>query len=325
MSILVTGSAGFVGSILTRELLDRGIHVVGLDNLQQGHREAVPAGVDFIEGDVGNAELLRDIFHRFNIESVVHLAAEALVGPSMTDPVRYFRNNVASPITLLDVMLENGVDRMIFSSSAAVYGDPESVPIPEDASLKPVNSYGESKLMFETILKWHGRAYGLKHAILRFFNVAGALPEAGESHEPETHLLPVVLSVALGQRPGVDVFGTDFPTRDGSCIRDYVHVSDIVEAHLLCLESLDKIGDGIYNLGNGGGYSVLEVIESARRVTGHKIPAFPKSRRAGDPATLVADHRRIGNALGWRPRKPELDDIVESAWLWHKTHPRGYA
>lgn len=323
MSVLVTGAAGFVGSVLTRELIDRNVHVIGLDNLQQGHQQSIPQGIEFVSGSVGDPQLLQDIFQRNNIESVIHLAAEALVGPSMTDPARYFVNNTAAPLALLDTMREHGVDRIIFSSTAAVYGEPESVPILEDAPKQPSNSYGESKLMFERMLDWYGRAYGLKYAILRFFNVAGAA-EVGEHHEPETHLIPIVLSVALGQRQSLDVFGSDYPTRDGSCVRDYVHVSDVVDAHLRCLDSLEDITSAIYNLGNGTGYSVLEVIDAARKVTGHEIPANMIARRPGDPPSLIASYQRIREAIGWEPQIPDIESIVKSAWVWHESHPRGY-
>jgi len=323
VSVLVTGAAGFVGSVLTRELLHRSVHVIGLDNLQQGHQQSIPQGIEFVGGSVGDPQLLQDVFQRNNIESVIHLAAEALVGPSMTDPARYFVNNTAAPLALLDTMREHGVDRIIFSSTAAVYGEPESVPILEDAPKQPSNSYGESKLMFERMLDWYGRAYGLKYAILRFFNVAGAA-EVGEHHEPETHLIPIVLSVALGQRQSLDVFGSDYPTRDGSCVRDYVHVSDVVDAHLRCLDSLEDITSAIYNLGNGTGYSVLEVIDAARKVTGHEIPANMIARRPGDPPSLIASYQRIREAIGWEPQIPDIESIVKSAWVWHESHPRGY-
>ena len=339
MNILVTGGVGYVGSIVAEELLKKGHEVIILDNLQQGHKGAIAPGAEFVFADLCSAEALDGVFQRAKIDAVMHMAAETVVEYSMTDPKRYFHNNIVGGIGLLDAMLKHKVYKLIFSSSAAVYGDPQSIPVEEDHPQLPVNSYGESKLMFERILEWYGKAYGLKHISLRYFNAAGASESLGEDHHPETHLIPNVLKAALLQPPisnpqaqglgtrgsgFVSIFGTDYPTKDGSCIRDYVHVVDIAQAHVLALGNLEKMNDRAYNLGSGEGYSVLEVVEVARKVTGLEIPVKISARRPGDPAILVASSKRAKSELGWKPNFPELGSIIESAWGWMKRHAEGY-
>ncbi len=354
MNILVTGGAGYVGSVVAEKLLQQGYKVIILDNLRQGHKEAILPEAQLIIADICEAQNLEDVFHRFKIDAVMHMAAETVVEYSMTDPKRYFHNNIVGGIKLLDAMLKHGVYKFVFSSSAAVYGDPKSIPIEEDHPKLPVNSYGESKLMFERILEWYGKAYGLKHISLRYFNAAGATELLGEDHHPETHLIPNVLKAALLQSPipnpqpqglgirgsgYVSIFGTDYPTKDGSCIRDYVHVIDIAQAHILALEKLESLapdrhplgtgdwglGARAYNLGNGEGYSVLEVVEAARKVTQAEIPVKISPRRAGDPSVLVASSRRVKEELGWSPEFPQLKAIIEGAWKWMRKHPEGYS
>lgn len=339
MNILVTGGAGYVGSIVAEELLKGGCRVTILDNLQQGHEGAIPPGAEFILADICSEEALDGVFQRARIDAVMHMAAETVVEYSMTDPKRYFHNNIVAGMELLDAMLKHEVYGLIFSSSAAVYGDPQRVPVDEDHPKLPVNSYGESKLMFERILEWYGKAYGLKHISLRYFNAAGASEFLGEDHRPETHLIPNVLKAALLQPPisnpqpqglgargsgFVSIFGTDYPTKDGTCIRDYVHVVDIAQAHVLALENLENLHGRSYNLGSGEGYSVLEVVEAARKVTGFEIPVKISARRLGDPAILVASSKRAKSELGWNPKFPELVPIIESAWSWMMRHPEGY-
>jgi len=324
VKVLVTGGAGFVGSVICEELLTKGHEVVVLDNLQQGHQQAVPERAEFVLADICDLATLDEIFQRFEVDAVIHMAAESVVQYSATDPKRFFQTNVVGALNLLNAMLRSGVDRLIFSSTAAVYGEPRAVPIDEEHIKNPVNAYGESKLMFERIIEWYAEAYGLKHVSLRYFNAAGASKRMGEDHNPETHLIPNVLKAALNNSP-VSVFGTDYPTKDGTCLRDYVHVLDITGAHVLALERLDSLGSRSYNLGNGGGYSVTEVIEAAKRVTGVNIPVKLCPRRAGDPAVLVASSRRARSELGWVPEFAELESMVESAWEWTKRHPQGYA
>jgi UDP-glucose 4-epimerase len=324
MDILVTGAAGYIGSIVTEQLLREGNRVIALDNLQQGHREAVAPKAIFIEADLADSEALDKVFRHYPIEAVMHLAAETVVEYSMTDPGRFFRTNVVYGINLLDIMLKHHVNKLIFSSTAAVYGEPEAIPIEETHPLRPVNAYGESKLMFEQILQWYGQAYGLKSISLRYFNAAGASEEYGYDHHPATLLVPVVLKVTLGQSEYVPIYGTDYPTRDGTCLRDYIHVLDIASAHLLALKHLASPGNKVYNLGNGEGYSVIEVIETARRVTGVNIASRPYPRRAGDPVALVASSALAKSELGWQPRYPDLESIIESAWQWQRKHPHGY-
>jgi UDP-glucose 4-epimerase len=325
MNILVTGGAGYVGSIVAEELLEVGYEVIVLDDLRQGHRDAVLPDAEFAFADICDAGALDEVFTHFNnIDAVMHMAADPSVEYSMIDPRRYFWNNVVGGLNLLDIMLEHGIYKLIFSSSASIYGEPQSVPIEEDHPKNPVNAYGESKLMFERILQWYGSAYGLRYISLRYFNAAGASELLGEDHCPETHLIPNVLRAALDRSEPVAIFGTDYPTRDGSCIRDYVHVRDIARGHLLALEKLDGLNGRAYNLGNGDGYSVLEVVETARKVTGVDIPVIISPRRAGDPAVLVASSRRVKSELGWEPRSPNLEGIVESTWRWMRKHPEGY-
>jgi len=325
MNILVTGAAGYIGSIVTEELIKKGNSVIALDNLEQGHREAVVPEASFVRADLRDSEGLEKVFRNYQIEAVVHLAAEALVGESMVHPEKYFRTNVVYGINLLDTMLKYDVKKLIFSSSAAVYGNPESIPIKESHTTVPVNPYGESKLMFERVLDWYADAHRLKLISLRYFNAAGSKDGLGEEHEPETHLIPNVLKVALRQRQHVAVFGTDYPTKDGTCIRDYIHVSDIARAHILALKHLERNqANKAYNLGNSRGYSVLEVIETARKVTGASIPVVSHPRRPGDPAVLVASSELAKSELGWEPEKRSLDVIIENAWKWQKEHPHGY-
>lgn len=323
MNILVTGGAGYVGSIVAEELLNQGHDVVILDNLQQGHKKAVLPEAQFILADICNARTLDDVFSQFKIDAVTHMAAETVVEYSVTDPKRYFQNNIIGGLNLLDAMVKHDVHRFIFSSSAAVYGEPQTIPIEEDHPPNPNNAYGESKFIFERILDWYRRAYGIRAISLRYFNAAGASERLGEDHRPETHLIPNVLKAALGNSP-VTIFGTDYPTKDGSCIRDYVHVVDIARAHILALEKVDNLSGGVYNLGSGTGYSVLEVVETARKVTGINIPIKVNSKRLGDVATLVASSSRARSELNWKPGLSELEDIIDSAWRWMKQHPKGY-
>jgi UDP-glucose 4-epimerase len=324
MTILVTGGAGYIGSVVTSELLSEGYEVVVLDDLRQGHHEAIPSGAQFSLTDICDAEALEELFQRFNISAVIHMAAETEVEHSMKDPTGHFQTNVLGGIRLLQAMIKNQCLRLIFSSTAAVYGEPQSIPITDDHPENPINVYGESKLMFERILKWYGKAYGLRYVCLRYFNAAGASQYFGEDHHPETHLIPNVLRAALDQSQPVAVFGTDYPTKDGSCIRDYVHVLDISQAHLLALEKLDSLNSMVYNLGNGSGYSVLEVIKAAREITEVDIPVEISARRLGDPSELVASSNRAKRELGWAPKFPGLHDIIESTWRWMLEHPNGY-
>lgn len=326
MSILVTGAAGYIGSIVTEKLIQEGNSVIALDNLTQGHQGAIVPEAMFIQAELADSEKLEQVFRHYQISSVMHLAAESLIGESMTDPKRYFHNNVIGSTNLLDTMLKYGVHEIVFSSSAAVYGEPKKVPIEESDPTIPVNAYGESKLMFERILHWYGRAYKLRFIALRYFNAAGASERLGEDHNPETHLIPNALKVALGQRDYVPILGTDYPTKDGSCLRDYIHVLDIAKAHLLALKQLDRgESNKAYNLGNSEGYSVFEVISAVRNVTGADIPTVVQSRRPGDPPVLVASSKLAKSELGWHPEYPALESIVESAWRWQKEHPHGYS
>ena len=326
MNILVTGAAGYIGSIVTEKLIQEGNSVIALDNLTQGRREAVIPEAIFIQAELADSEKLEQVFSRYSIDSVIHLAAESLVGDSMTDPKRYFQNNVICSLNLLDTMLKYGAHQIIFSSSAAVYGEPKKVPIKESDPTIPVNTYGESKLMFERILHWYGHAYKLKFIALRYFNAAGASNRFGEDHNPETHLIPNILKVALGQRDYLPIYGTDYPTKDGSCVRDYIHVLDIAKAHLLALEQLDDgESNKSYNLGNGEGYSVLEVISAVKKVTNTDIPTVVQPRRPGDPPVLIASAKLAKSELGWQPEYPALESIVDSAWQWQKEHQYGYS
>lgn len=324
--LLVTGGAGYVGSHVVAELIARGYDVVVLDNLQQGHRAAVPDEALLIEGDLADRALLRQLFGRYRFDAVLHFAARSLVGESMRMPLLYLEDNVVHALNLVRACVEHGVGKFVLSSTAALFGDPETVPIAEEARIAPGNPYGESKYMIERILHWADRVHGLRSACLRYFNAAGAHPNGrlGEDHDPETHLIPIVLQVALGQRTHVEIFGDDYPTPDGTCVRDYVHVCDLADAHVRVLDVLAERSVR-YNLGNGTGYSVRQVIETARQVTGADIPVRIGPRRPGDPAVLVASAERIRAELGWAPRHPDLRSIIDSAWQWHRRHPHGYA
>jgi UDP-glucose 4-epimerase len=322
--ILVTGGAGYIGSVVAETLLWQGYDVTVLDNLSHGDRAAVPEGAAFVAGDIGDRTALDGVFQNRKFDAVMHFAAWIEAGESMQAPERYFRNNSSNALTLLETILSHKVPRFVFSSTAALYGTPERTPIEETDVLLPVNAYGESKLLVEKMLAWFHRIHGLRYASLRYFNAAGAMGGRGENHHPETHLIPLTLEVALGKRDQIAIYGTDYPTPDGTCVRDYVHVADLASAHLLALEALKKKAPLIYNLGNGRGFSVREVIESARKVTGHTIPARESSRRPGDPPVLVASSKKIRGELGWTPKHAELDDIVRSAWEWRRTRPNGY-
>lgn len=326
MAILICGGAGYIGSHAVRAVRALGRDVVVLDNLQTGHRQALPDDVTFVRGDMRDAALLDDLFARHRVDGVLHFAADSLVAESMRLPLKYFGNNVHGMQVLLEAMIRHGVGRIVFSSSAAVYGEPESVPIDEDAPLRPGNPYGESKRIMESMMRWAAAAHGLRYVSLRYFNVGGAAADGGigEDHRPESHLIPLILQVALGKRPHITIYGDDYPTPDGTCIRDYVGVEDLVDAHMLALHHLERGGEsGVFNLGSEQGFSVREMVEAARRVTGHPLPVVMGPRRAGDPARLVASSRKVGEVLGWRPQQ-QIDDIVASAWRWHTTHPDGF-
>ena len=324
MRVLVTGGAGYIGSIVSEALLTAGHAVVVYDNLAKGHRDAVPEGAAFVHADLLDGAALRDAFAAFGVEAVVHMAADSLVGESVTNPGKYYRNNVQGGLALLDAMQEAGVQPLVFSSSAAVYGEPAKQPIEEADATAPTNPYGETKLALERAFSWYGRAHGLRAVSLRYFNAAGATERSGERHDPETHLIPIVLQAAAGRRPHVTIFGDDYPTHDGTCVRDYVHVVDLAAAHVLALHHLAGGGrDGVYNLGCGSpGYTVLDVIEAARRVTKRDIPVAIGPRRPGDPATLIATSDRITRDLNWRPQHQDLHEIIASAWSWLERHAR---
>ncbi len=324
MNVLVTGGAGYIGSVTVATLLERGHAVVVLDDLSTGHRDSVPEGVPFVHGSVADEEMVGYAINQHQVEAVVHFAAASLVGESMAKPTKYFLANTAATFALLDSAVKRGVGRFVLSSSAAVYGTPEAVPIPETAALRPESVYGETKLMIETALGWLASTVGLASVALRYFNAAGATTTLGEDHRPETHLIPIVLQVAAGKRQAANVYGTDYPTQDGTAIRDYVHVSDLAEAHALALEAMVPSTASAYNLGSGSGYSVREVVEACRRVTGHAIPLVEAARRAGDPPILVADSARARTELGWTPKFDDLDALVRTAWEWHCAHPEGY-
>ena len=338
MTILITGGAGYIGSIVTEQLLNKNYSVVVIDNLQEGNRNAVLQGAKFYKGDLGNRKLLESIFQNHSVEVVFHFAAETTIEFSMTDPGKYFINNVVNGIVLLETMRKYKCDQFIFSSTAATFGEPQYTPIDEKHPQIPINAYGESKLMFERVLDWYHRAYGLKFNVFRYFNAAGASERLGEDHKHESHLIPLVLKRALielskqsavGSRQNrvgsLKVFGSDYPTRDGTCVRDYIHVIDLAQAHILALDNLDRHPNGKYNLGNGEGFTVLDVIETAKRVTGIDIPYEIAPRRAGDPAVLIASSGRARKELGWLPKYPDLETIIRSAWEWHRRHPAGYA
>jgi UDP-glucose 4-epimerase len=325
LNILVTGGAGYIGGTVALRLLSAGHNVLIYDNFCHGHRDLVPAGARLIEGDIADGDRLKRVFREEKTDGVMHFAALIEAGESMKHPEIYFRNNTASTLSLLEAMLAAGVNRLVFSSTAAVYGEPERTPIEETAPLAPTNAYGESKLLVEQMLTWINRIHGLRYASLRYFNVAGAVEGRGEAHEPESHLIPLILDVALGRRESIKIFGKDYPTPDGTCIRDYVHVGDLADAHILAFEALATRSRQIYNIGNGKGFSVREVVESARRVTGRPIAVVEEPRRPGDPAVLVASSKKIIEELGWKPQYSALDDIVRSAWVWHQQRYGGKA
>jgi UDP-glucose 4-epimerase len=323
MNILVTGGAGYIGSVVVEELIRQGDHPIVYDNLSEGHRGAVHPDAVFVRGDLADRALVNQVLAEHGVEAIMHFASRTLVGESTQFPFLYVGDNVVNGLNLLRAAIDYGVRRFILSSTANLFDRPEQVPIDEEERIVPGSPYGESKYLLERILHWLDRVYGLHYATLRYFNAAGATPERGEAHRRETHLIPLVLQVALGQRDQIQVYGGDYPTRDGTCVRDYIHVVDLAQAHILALRALDE-RSRVYNLGNGHGYTVREVIETARSITGHAIPAVDGPRRAGDPAVLVAASDKIRRELGWEPRFPALRDIVQSAWDWHCVHPHGY-
>jgi UDP-glucose 4-epimerase len=321
MKILVVGGAGYIGSVCAELLLDQGHGVTIFDNLSEGHRRALDPRAEFVEGDLVDRQLIEKILAKQQPDAVMHFAANALVGESMQNPSKYFRNNIANGLNLLDAMISRGVGKIIFSSTCAIFGPPERVPIDETMTPRPINPYGESKLAFEKILRWYGEIHGLKFVSLRYFNAAGASAKFGEDHRVETHLIPNVLKVALGQKPKVEIFGTDYETPDGTCIRDYIHIVDLARAHIL---ALNATRGAFYNLGTGGGASVRDVIDSCRKITGRNIDIVEKPRRPGDPPRLIASSEKIKRELGWQPQFQSLDAIIESAWKWHQKFPCGY-
>ena len=324
MRVLVTGGAGYIGSVVTEQLVKGGHTVVVYDNLVQGHAQAVVEGAEFVEGDLIEGDKLNQTLHDNRVEAVIHMAASSLVGESVQEPAKYYNNNLFAGLVLLDAMRACDVKRIVFSSTAAVYGEPEKQPIFESDPTNPTNPYGESKLAFERAMHWYERAYGLRYASLRYFNAAGATEKCGEVHDPETHLIPITLQAAAGERAHVEIYGDDYPTSDGTCIRDYIHVVDLARAHILALDGLSE-RSAIYNLGCGGdGYSVRQVIETARRVTGKEIPVRIGPRRSGDPAVLIASSDKIKSELGWKPEFQDLELIIRSAWNWMLAHPSGY-
>jgi len=323
MKILVTGGAGYIGSVVVAQLVSEGISVVAFDNLSQGHRAAVHPDAVFVEGDLGDRERIDLALTEHRPDVVMHFAGPTLVGESMQKPFIYLGQGIRCGLNLLESMVEHGVKRMILSSTANLFGAPERIPISEAEPIVPGSPYGEMKHILERMLQWLDRTCGMRYVALRYFNAAGATEELGEDHSPETHLIPTVLQVAMGQRPEVVVFGSDYPTPDGTCVRDYIHVSDLAQAHVRALGALER-GSYQFNLGNGAGWSVQQVIDGVRRITGHSIPTRLAARRAGDPATLVAGSGKIRRELGWQPRRSDLNDILESAWRWHQRHPSGY-
>ena len=328
MSVLICGGAGYIGSHNVRAFRQHGDDVIVVDSLETGHRASVPEDVKFYEGDIRNSETLAKIFTENEIESVIHFCAYSLVGESVDKPLKYFDNNVGGMITLLEAMQKFDVKRIIFSSTAATYGEPKRVPILETDPTEPTNPYGESKRIMEKMMNWVSRRYDIRYVSLRYFNVAGAWHDGsiGEDHKCETHLIPLILQVPMGRREFITVYGNDYPTDDGTCIRDYIHVEDLAKAHILALEYLRNGGESnIFNLGSGDGYSVMEMIKAARKVTGHPIPAKVGQRRAGDPARLVADSTKARKILKWQPEITKMEDIIATAWKWHSSHPDGYA
>jgi UDP-glucose 4-epimerase len=322
MNVFVTGGAGYIGSVCTEELLNAGHTVTVFDNLTEGHRSAVDVRAKFIEGCLRDSKLVKQSLLDAKADAILHFAASALVGESMTDPKKYFHNNLVNALKLADAAVECGIKKFVFSSTCATYGPPDKIPMTEDLPQRPINPYGEAKLMFEKVLTWYQKIYGLEFIAFRYFNAAGASEKYGEHHRVETHLIPNVLFVAQGRKPQCEIFGTDYPTPDGTCIRDYIHIRDLAQAHIL---GLAPGKTGFYNLGNGGGYSVREVISMCEKVTGKIIPVVEKPRRPGDPPRLVAAADKAIRELGWQPKFPKLEDIVATAWAWHQKNPNGYA
>lgn len=327
MSIIVLGGAGYIGSHAVTELVNRGYNVVVVDNLKTGHKEAIHEKAKFYQGDIRDKDFLSSVFEREIVDGVIHFAASSLVGESMEEPLQYLNNNVYGTQILLEVMEQFGVKNIVFSSSAATYGEPERVPITESMPTNPESTYGDTKLIMEKMMKWCDKAYGMKYVALRYFNVAGAKSDGiiGEDHQPESHLVPIILQVALGQREKLAIYGDDYNTPDGTCIRDYVHVEDLIDAHIRSLEYLENGGESnIFNLGSSKGFSVQEILEAARSVTGKTIPAEVVARRAGDPGTLIAASDKARDVLGWEPTYTDIKDIIATAWKWHESHPNGY-
>ena len=327
MAILVLGGAGYIGSHTVYALCEAGREVVVVDNLETGHVEAVHPDAKFYQGDISDKAFIADVFKKENISAVIHFAAYSLVGESVEKPLKYYENNLCKTRDFLEVMVENGVDKIVFSSTAATYGEPERVPIMENDRTEPTNPYGETKLAMEKMFKWTANAHGIRYVSLRYFNACGAhvSGQIGEAHNPESHLIPLILQVPNGQREFISIFGNDYPTPDGTCIRDYIHVTDLAMAHILAVDYLEKGGaSDIFNLGNGVGFSVKEVVETARKVTGHPIPAKEVARRAGDPAQLIASSEKAKTVLGWNPKQDSLEEIISTAWKWHQAHPNGF-
>jgi UDP-glucose 4-epimerase len=324
VNILVTGGAGYIGSVTTSELLKAGHRLTVYDNLSHGYAEAVPKQAELVVGDLAEADKLKQLLSSGQFDAVMHFAALIEAGESMRFPENFFQNNTANTLTLLRAVLEHGVKKFVFSSTAALFGNPKRIPIEENDALEPTNAYGESKLLVERMLSWFQRIHGLRYASLRYFNAAGATDQHGEAHQPESHLIPLVLDVANGKRESISVFGSDYPTADGTCVRDYIHILDLAVAHVLALGGLDEHDRLIYNLGNGRGHSVREVIEVARRITKKPITVLESPRRAGDPAVLVSSSEKIKRELGWKPQFPDLEAIIGSAWEWRQKHPDGY-
>ncbi|MBR3993505.1 MAG: UDP-glucose 4-epimerase GalE [Anaerotignum sp.] len=327
MAILVLGGAGYIGSHTVYALCEAGREVVVVDNLETGHVESVHPDAKFYQGDISDKSFITDVFEKENISAVIHFAAYSLVGESVGKPLKYYENNLCKTRDFLEVMVEKGVDKIVFSSTAATYGEPERVPIMENDRTEPTNPYGETKLAMEKMFKWTANAHGIRYVSLRYFNACGAhvSGQIGEAHNPESHLIPLILQVPNGQREFISIFGNDYPTPDGTCIRDYIHVTDLAMAHILAVDYLEKGGaSDIFNLGNGVGFSVKEVVETARKVTGHPIPAKEVARRAGDPAQLIASSEKAKKVLGWNPKQDSLEEIISTAWKWHQAHPNGF-
>ena len=324
MRVLVTGGAGYIGSVVADRLLRSGRSVVVLDNLCMGWRAAVPPDAEFVQADAGDPVALRSLFEKTHFDAVMHFAGLIEAAESVKSPEAYFENNSAGTLSLLQTMLRYGVQRFVFSSTAAVYGEPQQLPIPEDHPLSPTNAYGESKLIVERMLTWLHHAHGLRYASLRYFNAAGATGDRGEEHRSESHLIPLILRVPLGLRDAISIYGTDYPTKDGTCVRDFIHLDDLATAHLLALDGLERYPQLVCNLGSGHGFSVREIINIARKVTGRDIPVVECARRPGDPAVLIASSDKIRKVLGWNPQYSDIESIVRSAWEWHKSHIRGY-